>query len=60
MSNVDVTMPFNIISLSWFVYGFTLVQILKIFLGKTKGKGMLESLKDRFVAKWGWVWKKFY
>ena len=60
MPNVDVTMPFNIISLSWFVYGFTIVQILKIFLGKTKGKGMLESLKDRFVAKWGWVWKKFY
>ena len=60
MPNVDVTMPFNIISLSWFVYGFMLVQILKIFLGKSKSKGILESIKDRFVAKWGWVWKKFY
>ena len=59
MPNVDVTMPFNIISLSWFVYGFMLVQILKLFLGKSKSKGVLESLKDRFVAKWGWVWKKF-
>ena len=58
--NVDVTMPFNIISLSWFVYGFMLVQILKIFLGKSKSKGILESIKDRFVAKWGWLWKKFY
>ena len=58
--NVDVTMPFNIISLSWFVYGFMLVQILKIFLGKSKSKGILESIKDRFVAKWGWIWKKFY
>ena len=58
--NVDVTMPFNIISLSWFAYGFMLVQILKIFLGKSKSKGVLESLKDRFVAKWGWAWKKFY
>jgi len=53
-------MPFNIISLSWFAYGFMLVQILKIFLGKSKSKGVLESLKDRFVAKWGWAWKKFY
>jgi hypothetical protein len=44
--NVDVTMPFNIISLSWFVYGFMLVQILKIFLGKSKSKGILESIKD--------------
>ena len=60
MPNVDVTMPFNIISLSWFVYGFTLVQILKLFLGKSKSKGVLESIKDRFVAKWGWLWKKFY
>ena len=60
MPNVDVTMPFNIISLSWFVYGFMLVQILKIFLGKSKSKGILESIKDRFVAKWGWLWKKFY
>ena len=58
--NVDVTMPFNIISLSWFVYGFMLVQILKIFLGKSKSKGILESIKDRFVAKWGWAWKRFY
>lgn len=54
--NVDVTMPFDIISLSWFVYGFMVVQILNIFLGKTQGKGLLENLKDRFVAKWGWVW----
>ena len=58
--NVDVTMPFNIISLSWFAYGFMIVQILKLFLGKSKSKGVLESLKDRFVAKWGWIWKKFY
>jgi hypothetical protein len=58
MPNVDVTMPFNIISLSWFVYGFMLVQIIKIFLGKSKGKSVLESIKDRFVAKWGWLWKK--
>ena len=58
--NVDVTMPFNIISLSWFAYGFMLVQILKLFLGKSKSKGVLESLKDRFVAKWGWAWKRFY
>ena len=57
MPNVDVTMPFNIISLSWFVYGFTLVQILKLFLGKSKSKSVLESIKDRFVAKWGWLWK---
>ena len=60
MPNVDVTMPFDIISLSWFVYGFMIVQILNIFLGKTKGKGILESIKDRFVAKWGWIWKKLY
>ena len=60
MPNVDVTMPFDIISLSWFVYGFMIVQILNIFLGKTKGKGVLESIKDRFVAKWGWIWKKLY
>ena len=56
MPNVDVTMPFDIISLSWFVYGFMIVQILNIFLGKTKGKGILESIKDRFVAKWGFLW----
>ena len=59
MPNVDVTMPFNIISLSWFVYGFMLVQIIKIFLGKSKSKGILESIKDRFVAKWGWLWKRY-
>ena len=58
--NVDVTMPFDIISLSWFVYGFMIVQILNIFLGKAKGKGLLESIKDRFVAKWGWIWQKLY
>jgi len=58
--NVDVTMPFDIISLSWFVYGFMIVQILNIFLGKSRGKGLLESIKDRFVAKWGWIWKKLY
>ena len=58
--NVDVTMPFDIISLSWFVYGFMIVQILNIFLGKTKAKGILEAIKDRFVAKWGWIWKKLY
>ena len=57
MPNVDVTMPFNIISLSWFAYGFMIVQILKLFLGKSKSKGVLESIKDRFVAKWGWLWK---
>ena len=60
MPNVDVTMPFDIISLSWFVYGFMIVQILNIFLGKTNGKGILESIKDRFIAKWGWIWKKLY
>jgi hypothetical protein len=60
MPNVDVTMPFDIICLSWFVYGFMIVQILNIFLGKTKGKGILESVKDRFVTKWGWIWKKIY
>ena len=60
MPNVDVTMPFDIICFSWFVYGFMVVQILNIFLGKTKGKGILESIKDRFVKKWGWIWKKFY
>ena len=60
MPNVDVTMPFDIISLSWFVYGFMIVQILNIFLGKTKAKGILEAIKDRFVAKWGWIWKKLY
>ena len=60
MPNVDVTMPFDIISLSWFVYGFMIVQILYIFLGKTRGKGILESIKDRFIAKWGWIWKKLY
>ena len=60
MPNVDVTMPFDIISLSWFVYGFMIVQILNIFLGKSKGKGLLESIKDRFVAKWGWIWQKLY
>ena len=60
MPNVDVTMPFNIISLSWFVYGFLIVQILNIFLGKNKGKSILESIKDRFVAKWGWIWKKLF
>ena len=60
MPNVDVTMPFDIICLSWFVYGFMVVQILNIFLGKTKGKGILESVKDRFVTKWGWIWKKIY
>jgi len=60
MPNVDVTMPFDIISLSWFVYGFMIVQILNIFLGKTKGKGILESTKDRFMKKWGWIWKKLY
>ena len=59
MPNVDVTMPFNIISLSWFVYGFMFVQIIKIFLGKSKSKGILESIKDRFVAKWGWLWKRY-
>lgn len=58
MPNVDVTMPFDIIALSYFVYGFMIVQILNIFLGKTEGKGILESIKDRFVAKWGWIWKK--
>ena len=58
--NVDVTMPFDIISLSWFVYGFMVVQILSIFLGKDKAKGILESIKDRFVAKWGWIWKKLF
>ena len=60
MPNVDVTMPFDIIGLSWFVYGFMVVQILNIFLGKTKGKGILESIKDKFVKKWGWIWKKLY
>ena len=59
MPNVDVTMPFDIISLSWFVYGFMIVQILNIFLGK-EGTGIIESIKKRFTAKWGWVWKKLF
>lgn len=56
MPNVDITMPFNIIAVSWLIFGFMFVQILNIFLGKTKGKSILDSIKERFCAKWGFLW----
>ena len=57
MPNIDVTMPFNIIAISWVIFGFMYVQILNIFLGKDiNSKGLLGMLKDRFVAKWGFLW----
>ena len=54
MPNIDVTMPFNLISVTWVVFGFMFVQILNIFLGKKQG-GILQTLKERFLAKWGFL-----
>jgi hypothetical protein len=58
MPNIDVTMPFNLIAISWLIFGYMYTQILGLFLGKNKSKSLLEKLKDRFVNKWGWVWGK--
>ena len=58
MPNIDVTMPFNLIAISWVIFGYMYTQILGLFLGKNKNKSLLEKLKDRFVNKWGWVWGK--
>jgi hypothetical protein len=55
--DVDGTMPFNIIALSWVVYGFLFIQTLNLFLVK-KGeeeKSLLQTIKDRFMAKWGFL-----
>jgi hypothetical protein len=56
MPNIDVTMPFNLIAISWVIFGYMYTQILGLFLGKNKNKSLLEKLKDRFVNKWGWIW----
>ena len=57
MPNIDVTMPFNIIAISWVIFGFMYVQILNIFLGKdSNSKSLFGMLKDRFVNKWGFLW----
>ena len=54
MPNIDITMPFNYISVTWVVFGFMLVQILNIYLGKASG-GIFQTLKERFLAKWGFL-----
>jgi len=55
--DVDGTMPFNIIALSWVVYGFLFIQTLNLFLIKKEEeeKTLLQSIKDRFLAKWGFL-----
>ncbi len=55
--DVDNTMPFNIIALSWVVYGFLFIQTLNLFLIKRgdEEKSLLQSIKDRFMAKWGFL-----
>ena len=35
-----------------------IVQILNIFLGEKENQGIFGAIKSRFVAKWGWIWKK--
>lgn len=56
MPFVDGTMPFNIIALSWVVFGFILIQIMNIFQGKLhEEKTILQAIKDRFMAKWGFL-----
>jgi hypothetical protein len=55
---VDSTMPFNVISLSWVVFGFLFIQTLNLYLGNFNSKGLLESIKDRFMAKWGFLFGK--
>jgi hypothetical protein len=56
MPFVDGTMPFNIIALSWVVFGFILIQIMNIFQGKPReDKTLWQAIKDRFMAKWGFL-----
>ena len=55
--NIDVTMPFNLIAITWVVFGFMIVQILNIFLGK-RGKSVIDRIKERFMAKWGFLFGK--
>jgi hypothetical protein len=57
MHFVDNTMPFNIIAFSWVVYGFIFIQILNLFLGNRGqfAKSIWQRIKDRFMAKWGFL-----
>lgn len=58
--DIDGTMPFNIIALSWVVYGFIFIQTLNLFLLK-KGeeeKSLFQAIKERFMAKWGFLFGK--
>jgi hypothetical protein len=55
---IDAVQPFNTIALSWMVYAVILIQIINLFLGHEKSKSLLQTIKDRFMAKWGWLfWK---
>jgi hypothetical protein len=57
--SVDITMPFNIIAMSWVIFGFLLIQILNLFLTKKgKSKTLWQQIKDRFMAKWGFLFGK--
>lgn len=58
MPSVDNTMPFNIIAFTWVVFGFLFIQTLNIFLQgskQVKEKTIWQTLKDRFMAKWGFL-----
>jgi hypothetical protein len=60
MPDIDITMPFNIIALSWVLFGFMFIQTLNKFL-VVKGeedKSLLQTLRDRFIAKWGFLFGK--
>jgi hypothetical protein len=52
---IDAYQPFNTIALSWMVYAVILIQIMNLFLGQENSKSILQTLKDRFMAKWGFI-----
>jgi hypothetical protein len=55
---IDAYQPFNTIALSWMIYAVILIQIINLFLGHEKSKSLLQTIKDRFIAKWGWLFGK--
>ena len=58
MPDIDGTMPFNIIALSWVLFGFILIQTLNLFLTKNNEESLLQSIKNRFMTKWGFLFKR--
>ena len=46
--DIDNTMPFNVIALTWVIFGFLFIQTLNMYLAD-KEKTFISKLKDKIV-----------